>query len=121
MNNCIFKQPTLIPLDDKNWELAETYHVHTKAIAFDIPKGTTTDLASVPRIFWNMIAPFGLHTAAAVAHDYLYRTAKMKVQREQADNVFLELMLRAGVSPFKAHLMYKGVRLFGSGSFKERQ
>lgn len=114
-------QPVLVPVDDLNWELKETYTVRASFIAFEIPKGTRTDLASVPRIFWNLIAPFGLHTAAAVAHDYLYRTSKMKVTREQADKVFLELMQQAGVSAFRAHLMHKGVRLFGSGSFKERQ
>jgi hypothetical protein len=35
-----------------------------------IPAGTRTDLASVPRIFWWLLAPFGAHEAAAVLHDW---------------------------------------------------
>jgi hypothetical protein len=36
-----------------------------------IPTGTRTDLASVPRLFWWFLAPFGAHEGAAVVHDHL--------------------------------------------------
>lgn len=36
-----------------------------------IPAGTRTDLASVPRLFWWFLAPFGAHESAAVLHDAL--------------------------------------------------
>ncbi|WP_429098079.1 DUF1353 domain-containing protein [Aeromonas veronii] len=115
-----FTQPVLVPVDDKNWELHEEYYVKTSRVSFIIPKGFLTDLASVPKIVWNIYPPFGLYTGAAVAHDYIYRTPQMRQTREEADAVFLELMHLAGVRDTKAQLMHLAVRAFGSSSFKER-
>ncbi|WP_421292927.1 DUF1353 domain-containing protein [Aeromonas veronii] len=116
-----YAQPILMPLSDTNWELHEEYHVLSEHISFTIPKGFVTDLASVPRCIWNIFPPFGLYTGAAVAHDYLYRTAKIKVTREQADALFKEQMIKAGFDSTKAQLMYLAVRAFGWSSFKERK
>ena len=37
-----------------------------------IPKGFETDISSVPRIFWAILAPDGDFALAAIIHDYLY-------------------------------------------------
>lgn len=116
-----FTQPVLVPLDDLNWELHEVYYVQTSKVSFTIPKGFKTDLASIPKIIWNIYPPFGLYTGAAVAHDYIYRTPQIRMTREEADAVFLELMHLAGVSDAKAQLMHMSVRVFGDSSFKERR
>lgn len=118
MNN--FTQPILVPVDDVNWQLHEDYYVKTSKVSFTIPKGFITDLASVPKIVWNLYPPFGLYTGAAVAHDYIYRTAQMRMTRAEADLVFLEVMQQAQVRDTKAQLMYLAVRAFGASSYKDR-
>lgn len=36
-----------------------------------VEKGLVTDLASIPRIFWNILPPNGPYTKSAILHDYL--------------------------------------------------
>ncbi|MCS3766152.1 hypothetical protein HNP12_000191 [Aeromonas hydrophila] len=120
-NTTKFIQPVLVPVDDLNWELHEDYYVKTSKVSFIIPAGFITDLASVPKIVWNLYPPFGLYTGAAVAHDYLYRNPKMRMTREEADSVFLEVMHQANVRKAKAQLMFVAVRAFGGSSFKDRR
>ncbi|MBS4707336.1 DUF1353 domain-containing protein [Aeromonas caviae] len=119
MNN-IYTQPILQPVDDLNWELHEEYYVLSEHMSFTIPKGFKTDLASVPKAIWNIYPPFGLYTGAAVAHDYLYRTKQMRVTRKEADALFKEQMLLAGVDGAQAQLMYLVVRAFGWSAFVDR-
>lgn len=120
MSDASFIQPKLIPVSDLNWKLAEMYEVRLPYIMFTIPKDFITDLASVPRFMWSLYPPFGLHTGPAVAHDYLYRTPQMRIAREEADKVFLDLMRLAGVGSRQATIMYDAVRLFGSSSYVAR-
>jgi hypothetical protein len=81
-----------------------------------VPTGFETDFASVPRLFWRLIPPWGRYSAAAVVHDYLYATAS--VTRYEADRIFLDLMKRLGVPLWKRRLMYRAVRLGGWISWK---
>ena len=81
-----------------------------------VPAGFETDFASVPRLFWRIIPPWGRYSAAAVVHDYLYATAS--VTRYEADRIFLDLMKRLGVPLWKRRLMYRAVRLGGWASWK---
>jgi hypothetical protein len=76
-----------------------------------VPAGFKTDFASVPRLFWRIIPPWGRYSAAAVVHDYLYETNS--VDRAEADQIFLELMKRLGVPLWKRQLMYRAVRIGG--------
>ena len=89
-------------------------------------KGMVTDLASVPRIAWNVIAPWDV-ARAAVIHDHLYAMLreyyhsedmsklKWKRCRKIADKIFLLGMKAADpkVSKFKIYSAYCSVRLFG--------
>ena len=92
-----------------------------------VPAGYITDLASVPRIAWAVIAPFD-DARAAVVHDILYEkingafkegTIKSKSEREEyraiADNIFRQGMEYAepSVSKFKILSAYYAVRMFG--------
>ena len=68
------------------------------------PVGYETDLASIPRITWNIISPWDV-ARAAVIHDVLYGALRkvlvvkglhpqtVKVLRAQADNVFRNCLL----------------------------
>ena len=85
-----------------------------------------TDLASVPRIAWNVIAPWDV-ARAAVIHDHMYAVLreyynlphkskpKWRRCRKTADKIFLLGMKAADpkVSKFKIYSAYWSVRLFG--------
>lgn len=80
-----------------------------------IPSGFITDFASVPRIFWRVIPPWGRYSPAAVVHDYLYRNKILK--RKTADGIFYKLMIKSGVPRIEATAMYWAVRMFGWKSY----
>jgi len=89
-------------------------------------KGMITDLASVPRVVWNVIAPWDV-ARAAVIHDHLYAVLReyynsegmdketWKKARALSDKIFLLGMQSADprVSKIKMHAAYRSVRLFG--------
>jgi len=80
-----------------------------------IPKGTHTDLASVPRPLWAFVPPFGKYTFAAVIHDYLYEHG-LKT-KSFADKEFRYIMDASGVAKHRARIMYTSVKIFGRGNF----
>jgi len=80
----------------------------------DVPVGTETDFASIPRPFWSILPPDGKYSQAAVLHDFLYSQRKIhKRSREECDNIFLEAMKVLNVNWWKRHAMHKAVRSFG--------
>jgi hypothetical protein len=84
-----------------------------------VPAGFITDFASVPKGLWNIFPPFGEWAAAAVVHDYLYKTQGLngKYDRKQADKIFKEAMEVLEVPKWKRELMYNAVRTFGKGGW----
>lgn len=76
-----------------------------------VPEGFKTDFASIPRIFWILLPPWGEYSKAAVVHDYFYATHI--VSRKEADDLFLELMKYYKVSFIKRQAIYIAVRTFG--------
>lgn len=76
-----------------------------------VPKYFEHDFASVPRLLWGIIPSIGKHMNAAVLHDFLYD--RRIGTRKQADMEFKRMMLRDGVHPIKAEVMYRAVRWFG--------
>ena len=100
-----------------------------------------TDLASVPRICWNLIAPWDI-ARAAIIHDLLYKRIRqyrhrmaieigdgvtlgedkwlVKAAKKAADKVFLCGMKDAepSVPKWKIYSAYYSVALFGRWSIK---
>ena len=83
-----------------------------------VPHDTSgkTDLASVPSVFWWLIASYGNHTRATLLHDAMYvETGEPPVPRKTADRLFLgalrESPQKAG--PFRHWLMWAAVSAFG--------
>lgn len=76
-----------------------------------VPAGFETDFASVPRLFWRIVPPWGRYSPAAVVHDFLYHTGL--VTRVEADRIFLDLMTKLGVPTWKCRMMYWAVRVGG--------
>lgn len=80
-----------------------------------VPRGTVTDLASVPRIVPGLVRvllPSKLESAlAAILHDWLYATAS--VSRREADRLFWLALRVAGEGRVGSWLMWAGVRAGG--------
>ena len=86
-----------------------------------IPAGFNTDFASVPWFFRRIFQPAtGKHRRGALVHDYIYRTVTEHYTKEEADQIFLDIMLEDGYSSWRAHTMYRAVKIGGSSSFKDR-
>ena len=69
--------------------------------AIDVPNGFDTDLASVPTMFWWLIASYGRHTRAVLVHDALIPPNEVngtktpppvEVERKVADYVLLKAL-----------------------------
>jgi hypothetical protein len=75
----------------------------------DVPVGFVTDLASVPRIFWQFLPRDGKYTYPAIMHDYLYWMQNQP--RESADDI-----LRIGMEEFNIDKRGNQCSLLGSES-----
>ena len=85
-----------------------------------IPKGTITDLASVPRILdW---VPFldvdGDSRMPGVLHDGIYKLGRDR-GKDFADNILYEACLDLGMANWQAGVYYKGVHWFGADGWRE--
>lgn len=104
------------------WRLIEPFEFYIDEpagrIYYKVPVGFITDFASVPRIFWSILPPWGRYGKAAVLHDFLYKTKS--VSREKADRIFLEAMKVLKVPAWKRYIMYWAVRLFGWIRWKKK-
>lgn len=81
-----------------------------------VPAGYLTDGASVPRVFWNIIPPWGEYGAATTVHDvlceYLSITVNgepMDITRADCDNILREAMQDIGVKAAMSWMIYTAV------------
>lgn len=121
-------------------DYAYSWNEDSKDCRYTVRKGFITDKASTPRFSWMLgFLPDGLWDAAATIHDRLYQIEGMqavsdedslyeefdppihqwqakarKFTRKECDLLFLRIMQDAGVSPWRAKLMYWAVATFGS-------
>ena len=113
MKPCFIHDLDLKPLSDgRNWKLAHDFGFWSKRTGIiTVPAGFKTDLASVPRIFWSLIPPFGRYDDAAVIHDWIYRTHIHT--RATADATLLLGMKIKRVPFIERWTIYLAVRAFG--------
>lgn len=108
----------VIPGDPLNWLVAQDFSYVTDAgVRVDIKAGLKTDLASTPRLVWNIYPPFGLYTGAAIVHDDLY--TRQMYDRKTDDGILLEAMKAEGVSWITRHIIWSQVRLWGWVAWNE--
>ena len=75
----------------------------------EVPKGYTTDGASVPRIFWWLFPPNRTdYLPCAIVHDYLCDLGRYK----EADEKFRECLKELGVGKFTRRVLYYAVRVY---------
>ncbi len=97
------------------WRLHEDMPYEIDGVAATVPQGFTTNLASIPRIFWNILPPAGKYAKAAILHDWLYTQAKLP--RKRCDEILMDGMKTLTVEPWKRAVMYYSVRLFGKNHY----
>ena len=112
----------------------EEVDVKVNSSRVSVPKGFVTDLASVPRGIWWLIAPWDI-ARAAVIHDLLYKRIRqyraeggddkdiISKAKKAADDVFLMGMKDAEptVAKLKIYSAYNAVKLFGRWSIIPRE
>ena len=118
-------------LQDVGVEVKRDTDISPEAI-ITVPNGFITDLASTPRILWNVIAPFDV-ARAAIVHDLLYKAIRqyrwkkglieedkelIANAKKASDKVFHLAMKDADpkVSGWKIYSAWKAVDLFGRWS-----
>ncbi|MCY1289935.1 hypothetical protein D9M69_511160 [compost metagenome] len=81
-----------------------------------VPAGYLTDGASVPRLFWSLIPPWGSYGQAAVVHDILCEYLSITkdgrphpITRARCDEILLEAMEALGVPRAKRCIIYRAV------------
>ena len=99
--------------DGRNVRLEKPFaYVDPNNLDWDVPAGTETDGASVPRFFWIAFPPFtGQYRAAAIVHDY-YCQSRTRTWRS-THLAFYTAMRAAGVDWSTAKAMYGAVYFFG--------
>jgi hypothetical protein len=128
--------------DEIDIKSLEAIGVKCPANKITCKKGFKTDLASTPKILWNLIAPWDV-ARAAIIHDLLYlrirqyrfKTSKtlanqnnlvmnnVNFAKKAADNVFLMAMKDASpnVPSWKINAAYYAVVVFGRWSIIPRE
>ena len=121
------KAPILVYVTTEDiWIAAESYTDTEYGIT--IQANYRTNLASIPRCLWSIIAPFELSEAAPLVHDYLYDHAGIPVgisggnrivKKREADRIFRRIMRREGVPAWKRFAGYWAVKLFAGTVWKK--
>lgn len=89
--------------------LADLSYTANDGTVYLIPTGFVTDLASIPRIFWPILAPFWSYAKASVLHDYLLDSGYDPVF---ATKMFREAMESTGVNKIQIFFIYWSVRIY---------
>lgn len=85
----------------------------------NVPEGFVTDLASVPRAFWEIMRPEGRYAYAAVVHDYLYWMQDRS--KEEADKIFRFAMEDSKVDATTLSTLYAAVDLLGRSAWENNR
>jgi hypothetical protein len=93
-------------------------------LAIVVPPHFVTDHASVPAALRWLVPQSGVHSAAAVIHDWLYTVAEppsdpraFQQDRRRDDRIFLNAMNSCRVAPLRRALLFNGARQFGAGGY----
>lgn len=120
----------IIGLGNRLYRLAEdlTISIHTNegVLVFHFRKGFVTNFRSGGMLVDGIIDQLGnvWMQAAYLCHDAAYTPCQAcgmehPISRELADEVLKGMLLFAGMSKFKASLVYNSVRVFGSGAYED--
>ena len=109
------------PFNRYDYHTCEPLKVLIDGKLFIVPQNFTTDLASIPRPIWPILAPqYSAFVAPAILHDYLYRCGCI-ISRKFADDVLFSALIANGVSTYTSSKFYIAVRIFGRRNFNKSQ
>jgi hypothetical protein len=83
-----------------------------------VPAKFVGDLSSIP-FFLRWLIPKTILGKSPWLHDYLYRMPLPDVDRKKADFLFYTGAIDEGMKPWKAEVMYRGLRLGGWASWNK--
>lgn len=96
---------TSCPIQKQHWYSRQYYKLAEKMEYWDkndkpfvVPSGFVHDYASIPRIFWPVLTPYGPYGVAAIFHDCFHN-----------DKLFYEMMIEGGTPKWLAAIMYAAV------------
>ena len=104
------------------WQTMEPLVYIYEDVVYAVPAGHKTDFCSVPRLPFLYSWAGDTGEPAGTLHDWLYFSGI--VPKEKADLMFYCALRDCGVPPFKASMMYQGVKLFGGvawNHYRERE
>lgn len=107
------------PLIEYHYETCKRMEFMVDDEYFSIPANFETDLASIPKIAWPIMAP--AHSSLirpAIVHDWFYRKT-CDFTRYETDLIFYHMLRNEGISRLRASIMYYAVRLFGWNYYNE--
>lgn len=107
------------PMVDYHYQTCNKIYFTVNGEQFEIPAHFETDLASIPKIAWPIMAP--AHSSLirpAIVHDWFYRKT-CDFTRYETDLIFYHMLKNDGVSTFRASMMYYAVRWFGWNYYNE--
>ena len=117
-------EPTIKPVGNGDgWMLCDDFFVRVDSedagdppVTFTVPMGSTTDLASVPRLPGAYLLFGGRARRSAILHDWLYES---RFPRKWADDVFRAAMKEEEINPVTRFVMWLGVRVGGASYYQE--
>jgi hypothetical protein len=87
-----------------------------KVGGWEVPEGTTSNGASVPRILWAYCSPLdGRYLDIFCWHDWAY--AERVLPRSKIDQLMRQYLIARGMSKSKAYTIYYAVRCFGDSHY----
>lgn len=97
-----------------------SFTLNKQSVHVYVPSGYLTDGATVPRLLWDAIPPWGAYGQAAAVHDMLceYLTVfdddhkPVSITRKTADNILRQAMVALGVKRGMRWSVYAGVKLY---------
>lgn len=114
-----YERPCIKPYTDYTFQTCNPFVVRVNDEHVIIPRNFITDLASIPRPLWSLMAPDNAAVIEpSILHDFLYRCPN-SLSRKAVDNIFYAA-LRKNKNPwYSSMVMYYAVRVFGSSHFSE--
>lgn len=100
------------------FRLSRSYRYVSSMGTVTVPAGFPTDGASIPRVFWPVLDPYGPWFPAAIIHDWLYSPGNMTFTRREADLIFKEAMFNLYLDWPRREAIYRAVRLAGARSYR---
>lgn len=94
-------------VEGENWVTVEPLRYTATRQRFEVPVGSSTDFASVPRVFAWLVPRSGASVAPAILHDYLWRVEAPagRIKYREADGILRQALRLRGV-PFVLRWLY---------------